>query len=98
MSQERNVPRAVPEAGELWRHWKGRTYRILGLVRMEPEGAEGDLHVAYVGHTLEDPKMPPIGWVRHIDDFMGVGVESAGARGSLPYFVHRFIKVKDAPK
>ena len=51
MPKARNVLQ-VPVAGEIWRHWKGGEYEVVGLSRLVPE--EGGHTVITYRHVGEE--------------------------------------------
>ena len=61
-------PPDLPRAGQIWRHYKGSTYRVFGLAHWTVDG-----NLAVVYQAVELPSHTSVGeiWVRPIGEFLG---------------------------
>jgi hypothetical protein len=76
VSEDTENVQMVPKAGEVWRHYRGQEYLVLGAARLE---AAAEMAVVY-RDVRDDPRCAP--WVRSLADWQAK-VPGHGARFTL---------------
>jgi hypothetical protein len=70
--------RETPHVGEVWTHYKGGSYEILCIARIEKDGEKGELQVVYCEASMQGRTGV---WIRPMSDFMAmVKIEIEKAR------------------
>ena len=67
MDQSKTEQRKNPERGEMWRHFKGGVYVIVGMARDE---ADTSVNLVVYGRLDTEEVEQPL-WVRPLISFMG---------------------------
>ena len=75
----------LPKEGEIWKHYKGSTYRVLYIGRYE-----SDMEPVVI-YTLN--KVPDEIWVRPVYDFLKLVTKQTGSTFKVSRF--EFIKEED---
>lgn len=73
--------RSSPQIGQVWQHYKGGRYEIVGLASME---ADGEPVVMYRATPLTDGRV----FVRTYGEFMSTAPPQPGGTACAPDYIH----------